>query len=118
MLENLKSGDDFAARVYIVVKAGIFPWQTKALNYVWSMNEIKDVFWSSPYTANVMMKAVNSGKGSMGQWHQHKVNVLEDLRSAFGKDFDKIDGVAIMTDIDNSGKSATAYYGGISFSRE
>lgn len=40
--EQSKSGDDYAARIYVVVKGGLAFWQTKAINYVWSSNTAKD----------------------------------------------------------------------------
>ena len=33
-----KSGDDYVARIYVVVKTGYTPLSAKALNYVWSSN--------------------------------------------------------------------------------
>ena len=37
--ERTKTGDDYAARIYIVVDGGLFFWQTIALNYVWSSSQ-------------------------------------------------------------------------------
>jgi len=37
----------------------------------------------------------------------------EDYKQAFGKEPPMISGIAIMTDTDNTGESATAYYGDI-----
>lgn len=115
--EREKSGDDFPARVYVVVKTGIFPWQVVAFNYVWSMNSSSLQQWPSPYTDRVIMKAVDRGKAALGQWRTHKVNVLEDLKQILGDEVSEINGVAIMTDMDNTGVSATVYYGEITFSR-
>jgi hypothetical protein len=43
---------------------------------------------------------------------------VADYRAAFGEDPPPINGVAIMTDTDNTGESATAYYGDIVFKRD
>ncbi len=41
-----------------------------------------------------------------------------DYKKAFGREPTRISGVAIMTDSDNTGESARAWYGDIVFSRE
>ena len=53
-----------------------------------------------------------------GQWVTEKRNVREDLKAVFGKDITSIDGIAIMTDSDNTGKEAHASYGDIFFTAE
>ena len=62
-----------------------------------------------------MMVAVKSGPGAAGQWHTERRNVLADYRAAFGEDPPPVNGVAIMTDTDNTDGAATAYYGNIVF---
>jgi hypothetical protein len=62
------------------------------------------------------MLAVNSGAAEAGKWVIQKRNVRQDLKAAFGEDFTEIHVVAIMTDGDNSGPRARAWYGDISFS--
>jgi len=69
----------------------------------------------NPYTDRAMMIAVESGAGKVSQWVTQTRNVLEDYRKAFHSDPPMISGVAIMTDTDNTGESATAYYGDITF---
>jgi hypothetical protein len=67
------------------------------------------------------------GKNDPLEWHREKRNVYQDLITAFGdKGSDKaneaaygyIDAIAVMTDTDNSGASATAWYGDIFFSEQ
>lgn len=117
-LEREKRGDDYAARVYVVVKTGPFPWQLLALNYVWSMHDNAKASWPSPYSDKVVMIPVMRGKAGFGRWHTHQVNLKGDLEAVFGEAFSMIQGVAIMTDMDNTGKTATAYYGDIVFSSD
>jgi hypothetical protein len=64
-----------------------------------------------------MMIAVESGSEKINQWVTQRRNLLEDYRKAFQTDPPMISGVAIMTDTDNTGESATAYYGDIIFRR-
>jgi len=116
--ENEKSGDDFAARIYLVIDGGALFWRTLALNYVWASKKTINETWASPYTSNVKLIAVESGDKYKKQWRDEKRNVRDDLRKAFGRDFRFIDAVAIMTDTDNSQQKATAYYGDIYFSND
>ena len=60
-----------------------------------------------------MMIAVESGSAQTGRWVVEKRNVLEDYRRVFGTDPPKAGAIAIMTDTDNTGEEAVAYYGPI-----
>ena len=115
--QKIKNGDDYAARVYVVVKQGFFPWQTKALNYVWSNQQENEMFWANPFTAKAAMIPVRSGRNDLGEWRTERVNVAEDFHRIFGKRIEVAHGVAIMTDTDNSGGRAVAYFGDIFFSQ-
>jgi len=117
LAETFKEGDDFAARIYIVVDGGVFFWKTLALNYVWSSSQTINSLWDNPFTSNAKMIAVQTGDKNSNQWQTEKKNIREDLLRAYGKDIRIIDAIAIMTDTDNSGQKATAYYGDIYFSK-
>lgn len=116
--ERTKAGDDFPARVYVVVSGGALFWRTRSLVYVWSSHQPAGTLWDNPFTGNAKHIAVRSGPDQLGRWLEEKRNLREDWRRAFGEDLDRIDGVAIMTDTDNSGLSASAWYGDIAFGRE
>lgn len=118
LAETFKEGDDFAARIYIIVDGGVFFWNTLALNYVWSSSQPINSLWDNPFTSNAKMIAIQTGDKNSNQWQTEKRNVREDLRRAYGKDIRIIDAIAIMTDTDNSGQKATAYYGDIYFSKD
>jgi hypothetical protein len=64
-----------------------------------------------------MMIAVESGESKVNQWVCEERNILEDYKKAFGENPSMISGIAIMTDTDNTGESATAYYGDIIFKK-
>lgn len=113
--ENTRGGDDFPVRVYVVAERGVFGLSTRALNYVWAANKAVGSTWPNPFTSQAMMLAVDQGVARAGQWVSHKRNVRDDLKAAFGEDFTRIDAVAVMTDGDNSGQEARAWYGDISF---
>jgi regulator of sigma D len=59
------------------------------------------------------MIAVRSGSAQLGQWLDEKRNLLEDYWKCFGEDPPKAGAVAIMTDTDNTGEHAVAWYGPI-----
>lgn len=120
--QQIKNGDDFAARIYVIVKYGWLPWQTRALNYVWSNNsnlsqKTYKYFWLNPFTANAAMIPVQNGEQGLGEWHSYKVDIQKDFYNIFGQRIITIDGVAIMADSDNAGGSAVSYFGDISFTQ-
>lgn len=116
--ENAKTGDDFAARIYVVSENGIMGMNSLSINYVWASQHPSGSHWISPFTKQVRLFAINSGSNGLNTWVSHKRNVRSDLRQLFAQDIKSIDAVALMTDTDNSGQQATAYYGDIWFSAE
>jgi hypothetical protein len=61
------------------------------------------------------MIVVRSGAADLGQWVEEERNVYEDYKKAFEEEPPMVNGVAIMTDTDNTKEAATAYYGDIQF---
>ncbi len=117
--EKQKSGDDYAARIYIVVKGKIAFWNTISLNYVWSNNSEKGEVWPSAVAPkNSVMLALRSSEASVSVWNHEKQNVREDFRKLFGREIEFIDAVVLMSDTDNTQKEVTAYYGDIYFSKQ
>lgn len=116
--EQTKAGDDYPARVYVVFSGGLFFWRTRAINYVWSSNQPVGTTWPNAFTGNAKMIAVQSGAEQLGQWVSEQRNVAEDYRQLFGEEPGNVDAVAIMTDTDNSGQRASAWYGDIWFAAE
>ena len=112
-----KDGDDFVARIYVVKSGGILWWRTLALNYVWSYQHKKNQSWDNPFVgAKSKMLAQRDASDPQHKWFNEQRNVAMDFKQLLGKDIRQIDGVAIMTDSDNSGLSAKALYGDIYFS--
>lgn len=126
MDETQKAGDDYAARLYIVKDGGLFIWETKALNYVWSSNQSQGSIWDNAYAgSNARMLALRSSKDSLAMWVNEKRNVYQDMIELYGdqgseeaneKAYRYIDAVAIMSDTDDSKAKVSAYYGNIYFS--
>lgn len=110
--ERSKEGDDYAARVYVVFPRMLF-WRTRAINYIWANRLPKGASAPNAYTANVMMVAVESGNDLAGKWVNEERNIYEDYVKLFGEEPPMLGGVALMTDTDNTGGEATAWYGDI-----
>lgn len=113
--ELTKQGDDYAARVYVIFP-GRFFWQMRAINYIWANKLPQGQFVPNAFTANAMLLAVQSGPARAGQWITETRDILTDYRRMFGEDPPLAGGVAIMTDTDNTGNEAAAWYGDITLS--
>jgi hypothetical protein len=116
--ENSKKGHDYAARVFVVKKTGATPLSKRAMNYVFSSNNEINNNWPSPYTKKSIDYILSTTKENLNEWVTVKANVKEHFKKYHELDIDEIDGVAIMTDTDNSKLKAIAYYQNIYFSAE
>jgi hypothetical protein len=117
--EKSKAGDDYSARIYVVIDGGLILWKTLALSYTWSSNAARGDTWDNAFAgSNVKMLALRTRDDAISRWYTEKRNVYEDLKKQFGKTIGYIDAVAVMTDTDNSGGQAVAYYADIFFSQQ
>ncbi len=116
--ENTKKGHDFAARVFAVKKTGATPLSNKAINYVFSSNNEIGFNSPSPYTKKSIDNVLASTKNNFNEWVTVKANVKEDFKKFHDLDVNELDGLAIMTDTDNSKMKAIAYYQNIYFSAD
>ena len=107
-----KEGDDYAARIYVVFPSLIF-WKTRAINYIWANKLPLGKAVPNRFTKNAVMIAVQSGSSRAGQWIEERRNVFDDFRMHFGKDPPRVGAISIMTDTDNTGEEAIAWYGPI-----
>jgi hypothetical protein len=113
--EKSKSGDDYAARVYVIFP-GRFFWQTRAINYIWANHLPAGQSLPNAFSSKAMMLAVESGPAKSGQWLLEERDILADYRQLFKEEPHEIGAIAIMTDTDNTGSEATAWYGELSIS--
>ena len=114
--ELSKKGHDYAARVFVIKKTGSTALSNRAINYVFSSNEPINKFWKSPFTKKSTDYVLSTTINNLDQWVTVKANVREDFKKIYNLDVEEIDGVALMTDTDNSKKLAIAYYQNIYFS--
>lgn len=114
--ERTRGGDDYPARVYVVFPRTFF-WQTRAINYIWANRLPKGASAPNVYAPkNVRMIAVESGAANAGKWLHEERNVHEDYLKLFGEEPPRAGAVALMTDTDNTGEDAVAWYGDITLS--
>lgn len=129
-----KSGDDYPARLYITfaydperatwieraryetlrLLYGEYP-PVAALNYIWESRAPIGTVAPNPYTERNRMIVVESGGEKLGEWQHERRNVARDYERAFGGKAPVISGVAIMTDTDDTGEAAVAWFGDIAF---
>lgn len=114
---TVKEGDDYAARVYVVFPHW-FPPKTKSINYIWANRIPKGTVIPNKFYSKAIMIAVESGKENTGKWIKEERNVYEDFRSFFGSEPPKAGAIAIMTDTDQTGEHAIAYYDDIVISKQ
>ncbi|MDA9710284.1 DUF3047 domain-containing protein [Candidatus Pelagibacter sp.] len=114
--ENTKKGHDFAARVFAVKKTGATPLSNRAINYVFSSNNEIGFNSPSPYTKKSIDNVLASTNKNINEWVTVKANVKEDFKKFHDLNVNELDGLAIMSDTDNSKKKAIAYYQNIYFS--
>lgn len=116
IIENSKKGHDYAARVFVIKKTGATALSNRALNYVFSSNNDIDQNWFSPYTKKSVDYILSTTKQNLNEWVTVKVNIKEHFKKFHNLDVDNLDGIALMTDTDNSELLAISYYQNIFFS--
>ena len=118
IIENSKKGHDFAARVFVVKKTGSTALSNRAVNYVYSSNSEIGEYWRSPYTKKSIDYVLSTTKQNLNEWVTVKANVKEHFKLLHDLDVNELNGIAIMTDTDNSKLTASSYYQNIYFSSE
>ena len=116
--ETAKKGHDFAARVFVIKKTGATPLSNRAINYVFSSNQDVGSNSRSPYTKKSMDNVLATTKTNLNEWVTVKANVKEDFKKFHDLDVNELDGIAIMSDTDNSKKKSITYYQNIYFSSQ
>lgn len=132
-----KEGDDYPVRLYVmfqydpekasfgkkikyeIVKFlyGEYP-PHSSLNYIWANRKQSLAFIPNPYSNLAMMIPVATGQGQVGEWVEHRANIVQDYRAAFGEDPPPMTAIGVMSDSDNTGESARAYIDYIKIFRE
>jgi hypothetical protein len=124
-----KEGDDYPARVYVAFRYdpetattwerarygaiklvyGQYP-PRHVINYVWDNRLPPETALDNAYTDRAKMIVVESGPARLGRWLAVERDVYADYGRLFGAEPPRIAGIAVMTDTDDTGERATAYY--------
>ena len=116
--ETTKKGHDFAARVFVIKKTGATALSNRAVNYVFSSNQDLGSNSPSPYTKKSVDNVLATTKTKLNEWVTVKANVKEDFKKFHNLDVNELDGIAIMSDTDNSKQKSITYYQNIYFSSQ
>lgn len=133
--EQKKSGDDSAARIYVMFEYsperasftqklkyetarlffGEYP-PHSALNYIWANKLPAGLAIPNAYAENSMMIALKSGNEMSGKWMDEKADIYDDYVKHLGGEPPMVSGVGIMTDSDNTGGDVEAWFSDITLS--
>ena len=131
---NEKSGDDYAARLYVAFDlpdedlGWRLRWKLKlarslfgdhvpeaAVNYVWDNRNPIGTTQANAYTDRAQMMVLQTGAEQAGRWVRERRNVLDDVVQAFGDGQYGPVSIAVASDTDNTGESAWAGFADIHF---
>jgi len=102
--------DDFAARIYVIFPSGSFL-TSKCIEYIWDEFAPAGSIIDSPYSKNIKLWVLESGKKKLNKWIFEERNIYEDYKTAFGYYPKlKVGAIAFMTDSDSASTSAEASY--------
>lgn len=129
-----KAGDDYAARVYLMYRMAEsdlgFATRTKlalaralrgdqvpdaAINYVWDNRSAVGTMVPNAYTERAMMWVLRSGDAEAGRWVSERRDVRADFERAFKHRPRLLYALALASDTDNTGGSATAGFADLRF---
>ena len=113
-----KNGSDAAARVYVYFDTRGLPWQKRGIDYVWSAHLPVGTVLDSAFSSNSKILVVESGAEHVGQWRHVERNLVEDYARCFGKRAPpNVVAIGLMTDTDNTGGDAVAYFDEVTIGR-
>jgi hypothetical protein len=105
--ESVKRGNDSAAGVYVLFDSRVLP---RVIKYVWSSSLPVSTRLKSPHYRRARIIVLQSGPATDGAWYQETVNIYQDYKELFGGEPGKVEGIAVLTDSDNTQTQAEADY--------
>ncbi|MEJ7928813.1 DUF3047 domain-containing protein [Ramlibacter sp. AN1015] len=93
------------------------PMPYATLMYVWSNASATDAVVRAPRTDRIRSIVVESGAARLNRWIDYERDIRADFERAFGEAPGALVGVALLSDTDNTGAMAQAWYGPLSLSR-
>jgi len=83
------------------------------LMYIWDNHNPVGAIVPSAHTSRIKMIVAESGAAGVGPWRSYSRNIAQDFERAFGEKPGPVLGFALMTDTDNTGAKAEAFYGAL-----
>lgn len=109
---KLSLKDRFAASTAQSTSGQPFPYAL--LMYIWGNKVPVGSITTSGRTSRIKMIAVAADDQGIGKWQNFTRNLVEDYKRAFGEEPGNVTSIELLTDTDNTGGDAQAYYGDIS----
>jgi len=113
--EQLPAAEQINYDLALAIGGNRLPYAT--LMYIWENQLPVGSVIPHHLTSRIKMIVAGTGTDGIGAWREERVNLLEDYRRAFGEDPPRVKAVGIMSDADNTGGVAVAYFGDIRFER-
>jgi len=110
-LQKLDIGERVQMRLAKALSGRALPYAT--LMYVWSDTVAEETVVHNPHTDRIRMIVVRGEGNDLEGWKTVRRNLLADYRRAFDEDPWDMVAIGVMTDTDNTGSTATAWYGDI-----
>ena len=83
------------------------------LMYVWDNHAATETVMPSPRSDRIRKVVLERGDAHLRQWRNYRRNLFDDYQRAFGEHPGRLIGMALMTDTDNTGGAAEAWYGDV-----
>lgn len=81
------------------------------LMYVWDASAPVGEVITNPRTDRIRKIVLESGPAHLNQWRSYRRDIAADFQAAYGEPPGALVAVALMTDADNTGGEALAWYG-------
>lgn len=116
--------DDFPARLLVLFGSsasapagegspGGMPMPKRLISYVWASRLPPESIVRDPRMAGAVNVVVETGAARVKRWVRVVRNLRQDYWRCFGEEPIPVLGIALVTDTDDTGESALAYYGPI-----
>jgi hypothetical protein len=85
------------------------------LMYIWSTTAAPGTVIANPHTDRIQMIVVSGQPGEAGRWQSLRRNIAQDYERVFHETPGRITAYGLLTDTDNTGRTARAWYGDVQF---
>jgi hypothetical protein len=110
---KLSFGDRASMQLAKTLAGEELPYAT--LMYIWSETAAPGSVIPNPHTDRVQMIVVSGKPGDAGKWQSLSRNIAQDYERVFHEKPGRITAYGLLTDTDNTGATARAWYGDMKF---